>query len=136
MWALIPAVPPTFISTKLKRLSTITVVLLLPISMLAITDLPDLITLPISLEKTKRVVFQVTFSPKTRHIIKFTRLKRKWQSIEEKSVPDFQYNHANATPRNQSGRNVQACRCTAANTAPETRAAETGKPPNTPGVRL
>ena len=61
-----------------------------------------------------------------RHIIKFTRLKRKWQSIEEKSVPDFQYSHANATPRNQSGRNVQACRCTAANTAPDNNSGTTG----------
>jgi hypothetical protein len=59
-------------------------------------------------------------------MIKFTRLNRKWHSIEENSEPDFQYNHANATPRNQSGRKVAACRCTAANTAPDNNIGTTG----------
>lgn len=48
--------------------------------------------------------------------------------MEENTVPDFQYSHAKATPRNHKGRNVAACRCTAAKTAPDTTADATGKP--------
>ena len=57
---------------------------------------------------------------------RFTRLNRKWQSIEENRVPDFQYSHAKATPRNQSGRNVAAWKWTAANTAPDINAETAG----------
>ena len=53
-------------------------------------------------------------------------MNRKWHSIEENTVPDFQYSHANATPRNQSGKKVAAWIWTAANTAPDINAETTG----------
>ena len=53
-------------------------------------------------------------------------MNRKWHSIEENTVPDFQYSHAKATPRNQSGKKVAAWIWTAANTAPDISAETIG----------
>ena len=77
-------------------------------------------------QNTSLLLIQFDPDPIIRQRTRFTRLNRKWHSIEEKTDPDFQYSHAKATPRNHSGTNVAACKCTAANTAPDINAETIG----------